>query len=151
VAEEGAAAVVGRVDDPALVVAVHHPAAEPGHVAQALDRQHGVVEVELSVGVPDDARRRVLLARGRGPGEDLVLRGRRGGVLLGDGVVDRHSRRDQQQWYDDRPGPGDSPTPTNPLVVADVLERGRRQHEQLLGGLLPGSLGSPGPPVDRHR
>ena len=71
------AAVVGGVDHPAVVVAVHHPVADPRHVLEPLDGEHRVVEVELAVGVPDDAGRRVLLPRDRGVLEHVVVvRGR---------------------------------------------------------------------------
>ena len=61
VAEQLACAVVPDVDDPAVVVAVHGPVADPGHVADVLDGQDDVVEVELAVRPPGHRSRRVLL------------------------------------------------------------------------------------------
>ena len=141
------AAVVGGVDDPAVVVAVHHAVADLRHVAQTVDGQHHVVEVEPAVGVPDDARRGVLLAGHVDGGECVAVV--RAGPAAVRREVEARTRGHQQQGDRDDPAPFQDPPVVLALLALEVVQVGRGQDEQLPGGLLAARLGRPGPAARR--
>ena len=118
VAEHLPAAVVRGVDHAALVVAVDDSRPDPGHVLEPLDGEHRVVEVELPVGVPDDAGSRVLLLRDRGVLEHAVVRGRL--PAAGRPQVDAGADPDEQQRDRDQGGAPEGRAVVDALLLSSA-------------------------------